>query len=172
MTCLRPARTDVGLVASIAAAPDPSDHVLTLLQMQRELLTEAASGAAPGAVLELLIELIESQVPGAIASVLLVDRETGTLQTFVAPRLPDDYNAAVDGVAIGPTSGSCGSAAALKHTVIVEDIAVDPLWDDYRELAAAFGLRACWSTPVLDSRRRRARHVRALLPHAACSDPA
>jgi diguanylate cyclase (GGDEF)-like protein/PAS domain S-box-containing protein len=143
--------TDVWRVASLAAASDPSDHVLTLLQMQRELLAEAAAGADAHSVLELLIELIESQVPGAIASVLLVDRETGTLQTFVAPRLPADYNSAVDGVPIGPTSGSCGTAAALKHTVVVEDIAVDPLWEGYREVAEQHGLRACWSTPVIGS---------------------
>jgi diguanylate cyclase (GGDEF)-like protein/PAS domain S-box-containing protein len=138
-------------VASLVAAPDPADHVLTLLQMQRELLTEAAAGADPRSVLELVVELIESQVPGAIASVLLADREAGTLSTFVAPRLPDSYNALVDGVPISETAGSCGSAAALKRTVVVEDIASDPLWEDYRDLAATHGLRACWSTPVLDT---------------------
>ena len=30
----------------------------------------------------------------------------------------------------------------------VSDIATDPLWDDYRELALEAGLRACWSTPI------------------------
>jgi C4-dicarboxylate-specific signal transduction histidine kinase len=35
--------------------------------------------------------------------------------------------------------------------VIVSDIATDPLWADYRDLALAYGLRACWSTPILSS---------------------
>ena len=100
-----PVGTDEWLVASLAAAPNQSDHVLALLQMQRELLAEAAAGADARAVLELLIELIESQVLGATASVLLVDHETDTLHTFSAPRLPESYNAAVDGVAIGPNVG-------------------------------------------------------------------
>jgi diguanylate cyclase (GGDEF)-like protein/PAS domain S-box-containing protein len=146
-----PFDTDENPVATLAAANDRSDHVLTLLQMQRELLAEAASGADARSVLELLVELIESQVPGAIASVLLVQRETQTLTTFVAPRLPVAYNAAVDGVPVSPTAGSCGTAAALKRTVVVEDITVDPLWADYRDLAAEHGLRACWSTPVVDA---------------------
>ena len=119
--------------------------------MQRELLAEAVAGADARSVLELLVELIESQVPGATASVLLVERETQTLQTYVAPRLPASYNEAIDGAAVGPSAGSCGTAAALKHTVVVADIATDPLWDDYRDVAEAHGLRACWSTPVLDS---------------------
>ncbi|HET7128568.1 MAG TPA: diguanylate cyclase, partial [Gaiellaceae bacterium] len=138
-------------MASLAPARDPSDHVLTLLQMQRVLLSEVAAGADARSVLELLIDLIESQAPGAIASVLLVDRDTQTLHTYVAPRLPESYNAAVDAVPITPTAGSCGTAAALKRTVVVEDITRDPLWVDYRELAESHGLRACWSTPILDA---------------------
>jgi diguanylate cyclase (GGDEF)-like protein/PAS domain S-box-containing protein len=118
--------------------------------MQRELLTEVAAGADARSVLELLVDLIESQAPGAIGSVLLVDRESNTLQTYVAPRLPNSYNAAIDGVEITPTSGSCGTAAARKETVVVEDIARDPLWEGYREIAEEHGLRACWSTPILD----------------------
>ena len=34
--------------------------------------------------------------------------------------------------------------------MIAEDIATDPLWSDYKELGLAFGLRACWSTPIFD----------------------
>ena len=119
--------------------------------MQRVLLTEVAAGADARSVLELLIDLIESQAPGAIGSVLLVDRETKTLNTYVAPRLPESYNAAVDGVPISDTAGSCGTAAATRQTVVVEDISRDPLWADYAELAAQHGLRACWSTPILDA---------------------
>jgi len=57
----------------------------------------------------------------------------------------------VDGIAIGPKVGSCGTAAYLKRPVIVCDIAGDPLWADFRDLALAHGLRACWSTPIFAS---------------------
>jgi GAF domain-containing protein len=36
--------------------------------------------------------------------------------------------------------------------VVVTDIFTDPLWDDYRDLAAGTGLRACWSTPIMSRR--------------------
>jgi diguanylate cyclase (GGDEF)-like protein/PAS domain S-box-containing protein len=116
--------------------------------MQRELLREAAAGADARAVIELLVDLIESQAPDAVASVLVVDRPTETLRTLVAPRLPAAYARAVDGIRIGPAVGSCGTAAALGRTVVVEDIATDPLWRDGRHLALEHGLRACWSTPI------------------------
>jgi diguanylate cyclase (GGDEF)-like protein/PAS domain S-box-containing protein len=129
-----------------AAGPD---RVLNLLQMQRELLAQAVSGADPTSVLGLLVDLIEAQAPGSIASVLLVEPATQTLRTLVAPRLPRSYCEAVDGIAIGPVAGSCGTAVARRETVVVEDIAEDPLWTDFRDLALPHGLHACWSTPVI-----------------------
>jgi diguanylate cyclase (GGDEF)-like protein/PAS domain S-box-containing protein len=116
--------------------------------MQRELLAEATAGAGTARVLGLLVEFIEENSDGAVASVLMLDRERGTLHTLVAPRVPSGFSDAIDGLRIGPRAGSCGTAAAENRVVVVEDIAVDPLWDDFWELAAAHGLRACWSTPI------------------------
>jgi PAS domain S-box-containing protein len=66
-----------------------------------------------------------------------------------APSLPKAYTDAIDGVLIGPAVGSCGTAAYRGEQVIVEDIATDPLWADYRASALPHSLRACWSTPVV-----------------------
>src|SRR4029077_17828162 len=61
------------------------------------------------------------------------------------------YTDAIDDAMIGPTAGSCGTAAYRAQQVIVSGIGTDPLWADYRELALPHGLRACWSTPVFSS---------------------
>jgi len=45
----------------------------------------------------------------------------------------------------------CATAAARGEPVIVLDIATDPLTAPYVELAAAHGLHAAWSTPILSS---------------------
>jgi C4-dicarboxylate-specific signal transduction histidine kinase len=62
--------------------------------------------------------------------------------------------AAIDGIVIGPSVGSCGTAAYRREPVVVSDIATDPLWADFRDLALGHGLRACWSTPILSSEGR------------------
>ena len=49
---------------------------------------------------------------------------------------------ACDGVPIGPRAGSCGTAAHYGTPIVVEDIATDPRWEDYRELALEHGLAA------------------------------
>jgi PAS domain S-box-containing protein len=68
-----------------------------------------------------------------------------------APSLPKAYTDAINGAVIGPSAGSCGTAAYRGEPVIVEDIATDPLWADYRDLALPHSLCACWSTPVFSS---------------------
>lgn len=89
--------------------------------------------------------------PGVLASVLLLD-ETGRHLRFAAgPSLPESYNRSIDGVAIGPSVGSCGTAAFLNQTVIAEDIQTSPLWTDFKHLAGEAGLASCWSEPVRNS---------------------
>ncbi|MGH8641525.1 MAG: response regulator, partial [Burkholderiales bacterium] len=116
---------------------------------QNRILELVAAGAPLTDALGGLMLAVESQAPGMLCSILLPDGEGARLRTGAAPSLPEPYNRAVDGVAIGPSEGSCGTAAYRREQVIVADIASDPLWAEYRGLAAQHGLRACWSTPIL-----------------------
>jgi PAS domain S-box-containing protein len=108
-----------------------------------------ARGISLSHVLDGLCRLVEEQTPGVLASILLLDGDR--LRHGGAPSLPKAYTDAIDGAVIGPTAGSCGTAAYRAQQVIVADIAIDPLWADYRELALTHGLRACWSTPIFSS---------------------
>jgi PAS domain S-box-containing protein len=116
---------------------------------QNRILGLITSAAFLDDALDSLVRSIEAQsVAGMRSSVLLLDADGKHLWTGAAPSLPDTYNAAIDGIAIGPAVGSCGTAAFAGLPVIVADIASDPLWADYKDLALAHGLRACWSTPI------------------------
>jgi len=83
--------------------------------------------------------------------VLIFDEEAQCLRHGAAPSLPEEYNRIVDGIRIGPCVGSCGSAAYTRQPVFATNIASDPHWADYVELAATFGIGACCSTPVFSS---------------------
>src|ERR1700716_690299 len=78
-----------------------------------------------------------------------MDPDGTRLWPVAAPRLPRGWIEAISPLPIGPYIGSCGTAAPLKERVIVSDIATDPLWVDYRDLALRYGLRAAWSQPLL-----------------------
>lgn len=95
--------------------------------------------------LNTIARIIEDQNPGYRCSILLV--ADGRFVRGAGPSLPEEYNAAIDGFAIGPTVGSCGTAIYWNVPVIVHDIQADPLWTPFRELAKNAGVAACWSHP-------------------------
>jgi diguanylate cyclase (GGDEF)-like protein/PAS domain S-box-containing protein len=99
-------------------------------------------------VLEVVCEEVERLAPEVAASILQVDEE-GLLHPLASPSLPFSYSSLLDGVAIGPQVGSCGTAAWRKGPVLVTDIASDPLWADFSHLILPLGFKACWSTPIV-----------------------
>ena len=120
-----------------------------LLRLQTDVLEAVARGEPLIAVADLLCRRAQALAPAAICSILTVDAER-KLRPLAAPSLPLSFSSAIDGVAIGPQAGSCGTAAFRNEAVMVTDIDTDPLWDDFRELAQSLGLRACWSSPIRD----------------------
>ena len=120
-----------------------------LRESTASILQMVASDKHLTAVFEAIIRTYESRYPGMKASILLL--RDGHLFKGAAPNLPDAYNAAIEGLAIGPMVGSCGSAAYHKQRTIVEDIEHDPRWAPYTDLALPLGLRACWSEPLFSS---------------------
>ena len=119
---------------------------------QSRILQKLAANAPLSEILERLVLLIEAQSPGMLCSVLLLSEDGDHVRHGAAPSLPPDYVKAIDGSAIGPKHGSCGTAMYRGEPVVVTDILNDSLWDDYKDLALANGLRACWSTPILSGR--------------------
>jgi PAS domain S-box-containing protein len=125
-----------------------------LLGGEKRLLEMIARGDSRALILDALCQFVEGLASGCLASILLLDPNTNCLRHGSAPSLPTKYAEAIDGLVIGPSVGSCGTAAYRREPVIVSDIATDPLWADYREMALAHGLQACWSTPILSSERK------------------
>jgi PAS domain S-box-containing protein len=121
-----------------------------LLSRENQILEMVAQGESLPEILKALCLLVEGSADAALASILLV--EGNRLRHGAAPSLPRQFAESVDGAQIGPSAGSCGTAAWRGEQVIVGDVATDPLWENYRELALRHSLRACWSTPVFSSR--------------------
>jgi PAS domain S-box-containing protein len=147
---------DTGKAASLlGTCRDITDHErLEAVQAgERRALEQLASGAPLREVLATIVGFIEAICPDCIGSILLLDEDGQHLHHGAAPRLPDEYNAALEGLPIGPAAGSCGTAAYTRQPVVVTDIATDPLWAPYKHLALPHGLRACWSFPIIADER-------------------
>ena len=124
------------------------DDAREMLDRQTEVLELIAAATPLHDVLDEILTSLERLIPGARCSVLLLDRERRTLHHGAAPSLPARYVAAIDGLAIGDSAGSCGTAAALNTAVVATDVRTDPRWVHFRGAADSAGLRSCWSTPI------------------------
>ena len=146
------AAPDGSFVGALAMVTDITHRkaVERLREQEARVLELIASGSDLTRTLEALTRLIQAGDPETMGSVLLLE-DGKRVRTAAAPDLPAEYSRAIDGMAIGPGQGSCGTAMFLKQRVIVTDIATDPLWVPFREVAALHGLGACWSEPILDS---------------------
>lgn len=152
LSILSAAREHSGRTITSAPLRTPPNEILKTIQPK--LLQRLNSGAALKDVLNELVQFLES-LPEVkyIASILLLDPANNSLHLGAAPSLPTAYNREIEGLVIGPSVGSCGTAAFCKHPIYVVDIETDPLWEPFRPLAREHGLRACWSVPILDSHR-------------------
>lgn len=123
----------------------------SLDELDRRFGSEPSGASDMESVLSKYLREVEASSDSVLlTSILLIDEGGEHLLHGAAPSLPKDYCDAIDGIAIGPQVGSCGTAAFVGHSIYVTDIASDPLWADFKDLALAHGLRACWSTPIFD----------------------
>ncbi|MBN8964902.1 MAG: GAF domain-containing protein, partial [Rhizobiales bacterium] len=120
-----------------------------LLVRERDILTRIAAGGPLEDILRDLVLMVEQPSHGEmLASVLFLSPDGKHLLEGAAPSLPKEYNAAIHGAEIGPRAGSCGTAAYFGEPVIVSDVTISPLWENFRDIALKHNLRACWSIPI------------------------
>lgn len=124
----------------------------TLLHMQIAIMEQVLEQRPLESILNGLVEAIETHTPGMVASILLTD-EQGKIQHIAAPNLPLDMVHALNGLTVGPNTGSCGTAIYSNESVFVADIASDPRWERYRDLVLPWGFRACWSSPIRNAKQ-------------------
>lgn len=122
-----------------------------MLKLQNVILEMIATGEPLDDIVSRLCTEVERLAPDVTCSVLTVD-SGGLLHPLSAPSLPDSYAQALEGIAIGPNVGSCGTAAYLREPVAAEDVRTDPRWRDYHHLLVPLGLVACWSSPIVSAR--------------------
>ena len=112
------------LHAGLHARRHRAQALAVLAAAQAALLEFIATGAALPLVLDGIARFVEEHSDDdLLASILLLDRDGMHLRHGAAPSLPAFWREAVDGIAIGPKVGSCGTAAYRRERVSVADIA-------------------------------------------------
>ncbi|MBC9882082.1 EAL domain-containing protein [Bradyrhizobium sp. INPA01-394B] len=146
------ARLDVfrdkkGQVKHIFALLEDITESRQLRSLQQLIMSALADEVPISDIADRLCRRVEEIAPDVVCSLLHVDA-AGLIHPLGGPSLPEDYSRALDGIAIGPSVGSCGTAAFYGEPVLATDLDTDPRWQPYKAMPLAIGLRACWSTPV------------------------
>ena len=140
-------RNDRGRIKYVFALLSDISENKQLRSLQQLIMGALADELPITEIADQLCRRVEVIAPDVVASVLHVDSD-GLMHPLGGPSLPDDYSRALDGVAIGPDVGSCGSAAYYGKPVLAEDLDTDPRWQPFKTTPLAVGLKACWSTPI------------------------
>lgn len=120
-----------------------------LLEAQKSILEKIIGGFALEQVLESIVLSVEQIAPYIRSSILLA--KDNRLFMGAAPSLPEAFRQAIDGALVGPSTGACGLAVQSRKTVIVTDIANDPLCHALRDVALAHNIYSCWSIPIFST---------------------
>ena len=140
-------RNDRGRIKYVFALLSDISENKQLRSLQQLIMGALADELPITEIADQLCRRVETIAPDVVASVLHVDSD-GLLHPLGGPSLPDDYSRALDGVAIGPGVGSCGSAAYYGTPALAEDLDTDPRWQPCKTRPLEVGLKACWSTPI------------------------
>jgi PAS domain S-box-containing protein len=120
-----------------------------ILTGQKRVLELVTTGAKLGVIFDAITAMVEDQSARDLCTILLLSEDGKRLHLGSGGSVDPAYNAAIEGLEIGPAVGSCGTAAFTRRRVIAADIATDAKWAPYKEIALEHGLAACWSQPIL-----------------------
>jgi formate hydrogenlyase transcriptional activator len=107
----------------------------TVLNILRLIL----AGSPLSEVLTIIARFVESQGDDMLCTIWLPDEDGTQLLCAASPSLPG-FSAHVGSMFVGPKGASCGTAIYRREPVYVTDILTDPIWDDYRDRVAPYGI--------------------------------
>nr|WP_294898129.1 PAS domain-containing protein [uncultured Pedobacter sp.] len=101
-------------------------------------------------ILQFLLKGFQSLYPHLDSSISRIADQK--MWPVASTNLPPSYIEAINGETISIETGSCGSAAFLKKSVITFDLATDENWKNFHHLITPFGYKSCWSFPILSNK--------------------
>jgi PAS domain S-box-containing protein len=119
-----------------------------LKEREGKNLKLVAEGAPLRAVLDAIVNSVESEHGDMFCKMMVVDDNGMHLKVMAAPRLPEWYVNEADSLKISQQSVCSGAAVYLSQRVITVDIRKDKRWKNRRALAMKAGFLACWAEPI------------------------
>ncbi len=118
----------------------------------RNLIHESiAAGSDLQHVLTTLVTNVESEQPGSLCAVVLIDPNSGRSTETVAPNLPVIHQSAEEGGKVEGRLRCFAEAIQRRRRVVVPDIRQDSHWSAQKAWLQPLGIAACWVEPIKSS---------------------
>src|SRR6202047_5075110 len=121
---------------------------------ETHLLEMLGHGAPMLDVLNELCNFIDTQSPGAISTVFLLDHNGARPHPVAGPKAPKTWKKEIDNLEVGPYAGFCSTAEGQGRSLTVGDINNDPLFAVHREAAWREGLQVAAFRPILSMEKQ------------------
>lgn len=125
-----------------------------VLNVQRTILELLTGGHDEKEVLASLCQMAEKLLPNSVASIMLLDSNTGLTRIVSAPSLPQTGHDAFTGLRPGPSGGSCGNAVFQNEAQYIKNTKTDARCNDIRQTIHDFNLCSCWSMPIQNYKKQ------------------
>ncbi|MBL8186422.1 MAG: PAS domain S-box protein [Acidobacteria bacterium] len=125
-----------------------------LLIGQIEVLEKIAAGRCLSSVLNHIARLVEEVASNLRCAIMVLEPEGKYLRVAACPSFPDEFKDALQALPVGVQHGTSGAAAQLKSPQVSPDITKDLRWANYKNFVLGYGVRASWSSPILNPEQR------------------
>jgi len=139
---------------SLENVPITPQQYNDILHIQQQILEMMASQGRVSDILARLCSMAESLLPNSVASVMMLNPETGLMSVLSAPSVPPVGHMALAHLKPGPGGGSCGNAVFRNEPQYVFNTFDDQRWTNIRQIAYDFNLCSCWSMPIRNEEKK------------------
>ncbi|GAB2526508.1 PAS domain-containing sensor histidine kinase [Rufibacter soli] len=123
-------------------------RIIALEQLGKQVLEKnASSGVSLQSVVEFYLAGVEKIYPGLLCSTLQLKRQN--LSTVAGPSLPAGFSNAIDHISIEQAKGTFLLESSSNEKIILADLAQESKNQLLQSMAHSYGIKACWSYPVV-----------------------
>ena len=116
---------------------------------ETHLLKMLGNGAPMLDVLNELCNFVDTNAPGAVSTVFLLDSDGIRLRPVAGPNAPKSWKLEIDNLQVEPHAGLCDTKEYHGRTLTAGSINIDPLFAVHREAALREGLQMACFRPIL-----------------------
>lgn len=120
------------------------------LSANNSILEMLATQNSPQVVLDAICDMLEKQLPGTVCSIQMLDETNQHLRVVSAPGLPETFQQAINSMVPEPGIKNCAMVVLENAAMFIENVAADPSWARYRDIALAHHIHSCYCVPIRD----------------------